>query len=141
MEAVDSRELRSAKQGSSDEGNSSIPTEQTEAVGTAKNVTTLGRLEAKPHPKPEPVRYGTFTIIPDTAHRRVVNYHPHFSLWEAWRKMCEQAKSPSPSEASGGAGMRALVQRQRGRHIFQSAMLHTPKILPVLITKYLNVEC
>ena len=78
MEAVDNRELRSEKQGSSDEGNSSIPTEQTEDVGTAKNVTTLGRLEAKPHPKTEPVQYGTITIIPDTPIGELLTNAPGF---------------------------------------------------------------
>lgn len=66
VEEVKNREVESEKQGCSDEGNSTPPVKQTENVKAARNATTSRGFEAKPQPKPEPVRYGTFTIIPDT---------------------------------------------------------------------------
>ena len=66
VEEVKNREVASEKQGSSAEQNSTLPPRQTENIESVKNITTPRGLEAKPHPKPEPVRYGTFTIIPDT---------------------------------------------------------------------------
>lgn len=66
VQEVKNREVASEKRGSSAEGNRSLPARQTENIKAVKNITTPGGLEAKPKPKSEPARYGTFTITPDT---------------------------------------------------------------------------
>ena len=66
VEAMRNREVGSEKQGSKAESNSTLPCQKTEDAEAAKDATTPKGVEAKPRPKPEPVRYGTFTIIPDT---------------------------------------------------------------------------
>ncbi len=66
VEEVENGEVESEKQGSSAEGNRSLPARQTENIKVVKSITTPGGLEAKPKPKSEPARYGTFTITPDT---------------------------------------------------------------------------
>ena len=66
VEEVENREVGSEKQVSKAEGNGKLPCQKTEDAEAAKDATTPKEIEAKPKPKPESARYGTFTIIPDT---------------------------------------------------------------------------
>ena len=62
----ENRDLESGNQGCGDKRNSIVPPQKTEDAEMAKDTTLSSENEAKPTPKPEPVRYGTFTIVPDT---------------------------------------------------------------------------
>ena len=59
-------DFKPEEQGGCDEGNSIVPPQKTEDAEVAKDTTPSSENEAKPTPKPESVRYGTFTIVPDT---------------------------------------------------------------------------
>ena len=63
---VENREAASEKQGTRAERHSTLPPQNTEDAQAAKDANTPKEMEARPKPKPETVRYGTFTIIPDT---------------------------------------------------------------------------
>ncbi len=60
------RVLGAAKQGCSDKRNSIVPPKKTVHTEVAKDTTPSSENEAKPTPKPESVRYGTFRVVPDT---------------------------------------------------------------------------
>ena len=62
----ENRDLGAGKKGCGDERNSIVPHHKTEDAEVAKDTTPSSENEAKPTPKPEPVRYGSFTIVPDT---------------------------------------------------------------------------
>ena len=66
VQEVENREVKSEKQGARAERHSTLPPQNTEYAEAAKDATTPKEIEARPKPKPESARYGTFTIIPDT---------------------------------------------------------------------------
>ena len=65
-EDEENRDLEAGKQRYRDERSSIVPPQKMEDAKMAKDTTPSSENEAKPTPKLEPVRYGTFTIVPDT---------------------------------------------------------------------------
>ncbi|MBD5418288.1 MAG: hypothetical protein HDR50_11765 [Desulfovibrio sp.] len=63
-EDEENRDLGAGKKGGGDERNSTP--QKTVHAEVAKDTTPSSENEAKPTPKPEPLRYGTFTIVSDT---------------------------------------------------------------------------
>ncbi len=65
-EAGENGDFKPEEQGGRDERSSIVPSQKIEGAEMAKDTTPSSENEAKPTPKPEPIRYGTFMIVPDT---------------------------------------------------------------------------
>ncbi len=59
-------DFKPEEQGGRDERSSIVPPQKMEDAEVTKDTILSSENEAKTRPRPEPVHYGTFTIVPDT---------------------------------------------------------------------------